>query len=63
MKLRKINRAAWAILAVTLVAMVLIQWQKEDVDLFGLIVGGLWYAVMCTGLGYICDQTIKEANE
>lgn len=63
MKLRKINRAAWAILAVTLVAMVLIQWHKEDVDLFGLIVGALWYAVMCTGLGYICDQTIKEANE
>ena len=62
MKLRKINRAAWAILAVTLVAMVLFQWHKEDVDLFGLIVGGLWYTVMCAGLCYICDQTIKEAN-
>lgn len=63
MKLRKINRAAWAILAVTLVTMVLFQWHKQDVDLFGLVVGALWYVGMCTGLGYICDQTIKEANE
>ena len=63
MKLRKINRALWVILAVTLVTMVFFEWHKQDVDLFGLIAGSLWYVAICTGLCYVCDQTIKEANE
>lgn len=63
MKARIINMTIWAVLAVVLATLVVVEWNKNDVSLFGLLVGAAWYVVACAGMWFVADQTIKEAQE
>ena len=60
MKARIINGIFWAILAVTLIVYVCIEWHKNGCDWDTLVVAIIFYTCMPAALWFTIDQTIKE---
>ena len=62
-KARIINGIVFAVIAITLIVYVCIEWHRQGCGLYSLFALIAMYGSCLTGVLYTIDQTIKEWNK
>lgn len=59
---RILNAIAWALVAIVVVSMVVVQWYNNGCETKSLVIASIWYTAMVTTFALLVDHNIKECN-
>lgn len=59
---RIINIVCWAIVAITLIGYVCVEWRSQGCGWQSMTMATLWYGILTSGMCYLVDNAIRERH-
>lgn len=59
---RIINIVCWAIVAITLIGYVCLEWHRQGCGWQSLAFAGFWYGILTSGMCYLVDNAIRSRH-